>query len=998
MDHSSTRLPRSSGIPRLSKLPIPQKQSISGIDSAKSTLTRKAVPQKTSPDVQHNPAFAKTAERTINQPQQAEPNLLIESSMPVEPLRAENIDPPYTPRTLPRRPRPSLSDRTIETLSQIPPSPSPGSRKSSFFTSESPAVTSSRPGSSLSRSRPGTSSGQYGALTSGFPTPRPQSPTKRPLVPSTGNQILSGTPSKRAVSSYVRSSMPQAPSSGQHYSNADSTPSKSKTSVPTSGTITQKESNGVASRHSMRSVGGSKTLAARPSKQRPSAQDTFTVAPPKIGVVPGFKHVAERRKPPSFSSADHGEDAALISSTPKKSYQTSSKPVQPASSRSETSGAMNSPKSSAALREQIAKAKAARRVASQSSDKVFANPKQGTEDFPDFEIGVSNKLVLRKRIASARSDGRLNIAAQGLKEIPKEVMNMYNIDLGNAEDGAWYESVDLVRLLAADNEFEYLQDEFFPDDAADAHSMDDDYQGNVFGGLETLDLHGNRLKTLPLGFRRLEHLTVLNLSKNSLSNSCLEVMSQISSLRELRLAENALDGTLDSRLSNLTKLEILGIQDNTLSALPSNLDGLSNLRVLQIAGNRLTALPLESLAHLPLVELDAARNKLSGSLFPSSIDMMHQLKSLNVASNALTSLTSSGVIHFPALQYLNLNENRLAELPDMSEWTNLLNLAAGGNKLSSFPGGITSLQKLKSADFSMNNIKKMDERFGLMESLTALRVANNPLRERKFLTMETEEMKRELLSRVLPTVPAYANTEDGINRDGTDPATDGNAGANELWPVKPGGTLDRSYSSLEAIELSKLEPLVQCAEIKSLILHNNLLLRIPHAIVVVAHSLTFLDLSHNKLSNNNYLGNVLSLLNLKVLDLSFNSITSLNPLLGFLSAPKLTELNVSRNRLTGLPILRNNFPSLTSLFASDNKISELQVEAVRGLQVLDVTGNELGHLEPKLGLLGTEGLRTFLVGGNTFRVPRRDVLDKGTGAVLTYLRGRIPEEELASLE
>lgn len=791
--------------------------------------------------------------------------------------------------------------------------------------------------------------------------------------------------------------MPQSQSSAQRYGNADSTPSKSKSSLPTSGIITQKESNGVASRPSMRPVGGSRTLG-RPFKPRPSAQDAFAGAPPEIGGVLGVKPVAERRKPSSSSSAGPGEDASLISPTSKKHYRTSSKPVEPAPSQSETPGATNSPKSSVALREQIAKAKAARRVASQSSSKGFANHEKGSGDFPKLELGGSNKLVLRKRIASARSDGRLNIAAQGLKEIPKEVMNMYNIDSSNADDGAWYESVDLVRLNAADNEFEHLQDEFFPDEAADAHTTDEDYQGNIFGGLETLDLHGNRLKTLPIGFRRLEHLTVLNLSKNSLSNSCPEIISQIPALRELRLAANALDGTLDSQLMNLTKLEVLDIQDNNLSALPGNLDGLSSLRVLQIAGNRLTCLPLESLVNLPLVELDAARNRLSGSLFPSSVDMMHQLKSLDVSSNALTSLTSSGVIHFPALQSLNVAENRLAELPNVSEWTNLLSLAAGGNKLNSFPEGITSLQKLKSADFSINNIKKMDERFGLMESLTALRIANNPLRERKFLTMETGEMKRELSSRVSPTAPVDADAEVETNRDGTDPATGGNAGPNGLWPVKSGGTLDRSSTSLDAIELSDLEPLVRCAEIKSLILHNNLLLRIPHAIVVVAHSLTLLDLSHNKLSNNNYLGNVLSLQNLKVLDLSFNSITSLNPLLGFLSAPKLTELNVSRNRLTGLPILRNSFPSLTSLFASDNKISELKVDAVRGLQVLDVTGNELGQLEPKLGLLGTEGLRTFLVGGNTFRVPRRDVVEKGTGAVLTYLRGRIPEEELESLD
>ena len=65
--------------------------------------------------------------------------------------------------------------------------------------------------------------------------------------------------------------------------------------------------------------------------------------------------------------------------------------------------------------------------------------------------------------------------------------------------------------------------------------------------------------------------------------------------------------------------------------------------------------------------------------------------------------------------------------------------------------------------------------------------------------------------------------------------------------------------------------------------------------------------------------------------------------------------------------------------------------------MLDVSGNEIGQLEPKLGLLGAEGLRTLLVGGNRFRVPRRDVVDKGTEAVLSYLKSKIPDEEMQGL-
>jgi hypothetical protein len=48
-----------------------------------------------------------------------------------------------------------------------------------------------------------------------------------------------------------------------------------------------------------------------------------------------------------------------------------------------------------------------------------------------------------------------------------------------------------------------IPDEIFP--------ADDDDNGMQFGGVELLDLHGNHLSGLPLGVRRLERLTVLNL-------------------------------------------------------------------------------------------------------------------------------------------------------------------------------------------------------------------------------------------------------------------------------------------------------------------------------------------------------------------------------------------------------------------------------------------------------------------------------------------------------
>lgn len=176
-----------------------------------------------------------------------------------------------------------------------------------------------------------------------------------------------------------------------------------------------------------------------------------------------------------------------------------------------------------ALRDQIAKAKAAKRAAATKmatdtglkGQEVPVIP-SGTFDFGlagdpfNQQVGQnSSKGILRKRIDAARSDGRLNIAAMGFKEIPQEVMNMYNLDA--IEDGSWAETVDLKRFVAAGNELEVIHDDIFPDIDPREHMDDEDAKGNQFGGLETLDLHGNVLIVLPLGLRRLEMLTTLNL-------------------------------------------------------------------------------------------------------------------------------------------------------------------------------------------------------------------------------------------------------------------------------------------------------------------------------------------------------------------------------------------------------------------------------------------------------------------------------------------------------
>ena len=185
---------------------------------------------------------------------------------------------------------------------------------------------------------------------------------------------------------------------------------------------------------------------------------------------------------------------------------------------------MTTRKTSGSLREQIAKAKAAKRAAAKQASPIAQEEVSivPLDDGFDFGMGHNDPFNLRKgedpkekvlsqRVRAARTSGRLNIAALSLKNIPAEVMKMYDMENIGANDVSWAESVDLTRLIAADNEFETLDDEVFPDATPESFGYEDGSQGSIFGGLNSMDLHNNLLVNVPLGWRRLPLLTSLNL-------------------------------------------------------------------------------------------------------------------------------------------------------------------------------------------------------------------------------------------------------------------------------------------------------------------------------------------------------------------------------------------------------------------------------------------------------------------------------------------------------
>jgi hypothetical protein len=179
--------------------------------------------------------------------------------------------------------------------------------------------------------------------------------------------------------------------------------------------------------------------------------------------------------------------------------------------------------------------------------------------------------------------------------------------------------------------------------------------------LEELNLGRNMLKKLPTEFEKLVGLKRLWLDDNHLDH-WPRPLGALSELRELRLSHNQIGELPDDVPRKLNKLEVLAIDSNRLSVLPSTIGEATRLRELVAAGNTLTSLPegigrcrdlrvlwvsSNHVEHLPASIADCAslralrlnRNRLER--LPASLGTLGELKIVNVAHNKLRYLPST---------------------------------------------------------------------------------------------------------------------------------------------------------------------------------------------------------------------------------------------------------------------------------------------------------------------------------------------------------------------
>ncbi|KAJ9652811.1 hypothetical protein H2198_007941 [Neophaeococcomyces mojaviensis] len=907
-----------------------------------------------------------------------------------------------------RRPRLSLSERTIETLASIPSSPSPTRRRSSTVKSSGSMGPPSRPASAMRNHRADTPS----TPSSGYAP----SPAKRPFRPP-------GKPATLAKEQPTVNTLgPVYTPPRAHLRDQSSRIGKplrdNRRSISTAITVNQGEKHmharkpssqagRVKSMYDLRAA-ASHTLNSKPSLPTLVKNPATPKNESNITRKPSFRETSPQTS--LLKARRPGENVLASAVKPTKApikplkYTKPTKPAPtPNESRKREPSADALNKSSAALRDTIAKAKAARRAELRSSSTTTDNI--GAEWSPDDIIPLESftsigSQSLQKKIDGAFTSGVLNLSALGLKSLPQEVLTMYNFK----EDSVivWSETVDLKKLLIADNELQVLPEAAFPDWSRE-ELLEDPEKSNQFGGLEVLDLHHNNLIDLPVGIRRLEQLRSLNLSSNSLNTSVFTTICQLSSLRELRLAKNGLSGSIPPEIVNVQSLQVLDLRDNQLDKLPAGLSELQNLQKLLLGGNRISSVPFTSIPTQSLLELDLSRNLLTGTFVtPSDMTSLQKLQVLDLSNNTLDCVCSES-IELPSLQTLVVHNNRLKSLPDLTPCVELTTLTVSDNALNALPVGFCSLRRLRNADLSGNDIKSLESELMEMESLTAFNIAGNPLREKRYLSMNIDEIKGDLVKKTMPIDAVM--TEKSISNNDRSQDTSSDAAADNTYRPKA-GILDISSRGLSSLEPSQID---LSTPIHTIRLANNDFTKFPMEVLLhpsVKWSLKSLDMSHNQsLHPVDYLDREVDLPILQSLYVVSTGLTTLDTLTMYLKAPELKELNISCHRMTGhIPWVRAWYPSITTLLASDNWFESIDVEAVRGLEVLDVRNNEIESLPPRIGLLGNHTnknepgkLRSFECTGNRLRIPRILVIEKGTEAILKDLRRMIaiadvPEE------
>ncbi|KAM7504022.1 hypothetical protein LguiB_002926 [Lonicera macranthoides] len=630
-------------------------------------------------------------------------------------------------------------------------------------------------------------------------------------------------------------------------------------------------------------------------------------------------------------------------------------------------------------------------------------------------LNLSNRSLkmdcrLEKGVGNLGCEAHLIGHSQILKEVPNEVYKSLDA-IGEGEN--WWErrvldgvsdesggrnystivvviekwmknkgsAVELQKLILAHNNIESLKEDL-----------------RNLPLLTVLNVSHNKLSHLPAAIGELQMLKSLDVSFNLITDIPEEIGSMSSLVKfdcsnnQLKDLPSSLGRCLD--LSDLkleissmdgVKLQFLGLfstgmaSNNRITSLPEDLANCSKLTKFDIEGNKLTVLSENMIASWTmLTELNAAKNSLLG--IPENIGGLLRLIRLDLHQNKISSIPSS-IMGCSSLLEFYMGNNVLSSLPaEIGALHQLGTFDLHSNQLKEYPVEACKL-RLSLLDLSNNSLSGLPVEMGLMTTLRKLLLNGNPLRTLRssLVSGPTPALLKYLRSR-LPTDEDFTAQELSLGGMSL------SAVPSEVWDSSEITKVDLSRNCIEGLPVE----LSTCVSLEALILSKNKIKEWPSAILRSLSNLSCLKLDNNPLRQIPSDG-FEAVPKLQILDLSGNA-GSLPDNPAFSSLPDLQELYLRRMRISEVPSDLFGLQKLRILDLSQNSLQVIPTifKSFTSLTELDLSDNNITIVPPELGLL-EPSLQVLRLDGNPLRSIRRTILDRGSKAVLIYLKDRIVE-------
>ncbi|XP_058075967.1 receptor-like protein EIX2 [Magnolia sinica] len=474
----------------------------------------------------------------------------------------------------------------------------------------------------------------------------------------------------------------------------------------------------------------------------------------------------------------------------------------------------------------------------------------------------------------------------------------------------------------------------------------------LLGGLsslEELDLSWNQLNgNIPAALGGLSSLLYLSLRGNELNGNIPAALGGLSSLEELDLSGNQLNGNIPAALGGLSSLEELDLSGNQLNGnIPAALGGLSSLEELDLSGNQLNGTIPTTLGQLSnLSWLLLSYNSLTGNVSESLFENLKKLTGLTLSSNSLVFYPHSDWAPPFQLSYINLGSCHLG--PRFPLWLRtqkyVQNLDLSNTTISGIiPTWFWDLTpQLFELNLSNNQIfGQLPNPFKMQPGAFSIDLSLNNfsgpipciLNGASFLDLSNNQFSG-------PIPPNFTSTMQHLNYF--------SARGNQISGMIP--SFIEGINSLTVLDLSRnniggIIPLRlgNCIALEALDLSKN---RLSGGKSTSLGLLRQLQTMH--LSNNNLSGEIPSSLkkctSLETLDLGHNNFSGHIPTWIGKSFPALRILSLRSNMLTGnIPAQISNLTSLQILDVGQNYLSGSIPQSFEDLMAMKKTNLNLSY-------------------------------------------------------